>query len=41
MKAAAWAGIAPELLAAVVWVESRGQPWALESAAALYPSQPR
>jgi hypothetical protein len=27
--AATWAGVAPELLAAVVWVESRGHPWAL------------
>jgi Transglycosylase SLT domain len=27
--AASWAGIAPELLAAVTWVESRGHPWAL------------
>ena len=27
--AARWAGVAPELLAAVVWVESRGHPWAL------------
>lgn len=37
--AAAWGGIAPELLAAVVWVESRGQPWALGIAGrALNPS---
>ena len=28
--AARWAGVAPELLAAVVWVESRGHPWALD-----------
>jgi hypothetical protein len=28
--AATWAGVAPELLAAVVWVESRGHPWALD-----------
>ena len=27
--AAAWGGVASELLAAVVWVESRGHPWAL------------
>ena len=27
--AATWAGVAPELLAAVVWVESRGHPWAI------------
>ena len=27
--AAAWAGVPPELLAAMVWVESGGQPWAL------------
>ena len=27
--AAAQAGVAPEVLAAVVWVESRGHPWAL------------
>jgi hypothetical protein len=27
--AATWAGVAPELLAAVVWVESGGHPWAL------------
>ena len=27
--AATWAGIAPDLLAAVVWVESRGHPWAV------------
>lgn len=27
--AAQWAGLTPELLAAVVWVESRGWPWAL------------
>jgi hypothetical protein len=27
--AAAWAGIAPELLEAVTWIESRGWPWAL------------
>jgi hypothetical protein len=36
--AARWAGIAPELLAAVVWVESRGHPWALSiRGEALYP----
>jgi hypothetical protein len=36
--AATWAGIAPELLAAVVWVESRGHPWALGiGGRALYP----
>jgi Transglycosylase SLT domain len=36
--AATWAGVAPELLAAVVWVESRGQPWALGiRGRALYP----
>lgn len=27
--AAAWAGVAPELLAGIVWVESGGHPWAL------------
>ena len=27
--AASWAGVVPELLAAVIWVESRGHPWAL------------
>jgi Transglycosylase SLT domain len=27
--ASAWADIAPELLGAVTWVESRGRPWAL------------
>lgn len=27
--AAGWAGVAPELLASIVWVESRGWPWAL------------
>ena len=36
--AARWAGIAPDLLAAVVWVESRGHPWALSiRGEALYP----
>ena len=36
--AATWAGVAPELLAAVVWVESRGHPWALSiRGKALYP----
>jgi Transglycosylase SLT domain len=36
--AATWAGVAPELLAAVVWVESRGHPWALDiGGRALYP----
>jgi len=29
--AATWAGVAPELLAAVVWVESRGHPWAVRT----------
>jgi hypothetical protein len=29
VAAAAWAGIAPELLGAIAWVESRGMPWAL------------
>ena len=29
VKAAAWAGIAPELLGSVVWAESGGRPWAL------------
>jgi hypothetical protein len=28
-RAAAWAGISTELLGSVVWVESRGRPWAL------------
>jgi hypothetical protein len=37
--AATWAGIAPELLAAVVWVESRGHPWAVRTNGA--PSSPR
>jgi hypothetical protein len=27
--AATWAGVAPDVLAAVVWVESRGHPWAV------------
>ena len=27
--AAAWAGVAPELLGAIAWVESQGRPWAL------------
>jgi hypothetical protein len=36
--AARWAGIAPDLLAAVAWVESRGHPWALNvGGEALYP----
>jgi hypothetical protein len=36
--AATWAGVAPELLAAVVWVESHGHPWALGiGGRALYP----
>ena len=36
--AARWAGVPPELLAAVVWVESRGHPWALSiHGEALYP----
>jgi hypothetical protein len=36
--AARWAGVPPELLAAVVWVESRGHPWALNiRGEALYP----
>jgi Transglycosylase SLT domain len=36
--AARWAGVAPELLAAVVWVESRGHPWALNiGGEAVYP----
>jgi hypothetical protein len=29
IHAATWAGVAPELLAAIVWVESQGDPWAL------------
>jgi hypothetical protein len=29
--AATWAGVAPELLAAVVWIESRGHPWAVRT----------
>ena len=38
VKAAAWAGIAPELLGSVVWAESGGRPWALNiRGAALYP----
>jgi Transglycosylase SLT domain len=36
--AARWGGVTPELLAAVVWVESRGHPWALNiHGKALYP----
>jgi hypothetical protein len=36
--AARWGGVPPELLAAVVWVESRGHPWALNiRGEALYP----
>jgi Transglycosylase SLT domain len=36
--AARWAGVTPELLTAVVWVESRGHPWALNiRGEALYP----
>ena len=36
--AARWGNVAPELLAAVVWVESRGHPWALNiRGEALYP----
>ena len=36
--AARWAGVAPELLAAVVWVESRDHPWALNiGGEAVYP----
>jgi hypothetical protein len=36
--AARWGGVTPELLAAVVWVESRGHPWALNiRGEALYP----
>lgn len=38
VSAAAWAGVAPELLAGVVWVESGGHPWALAtSGRALFP----
>ena len=38
VKAAAWAGIAPELLGSVVWAESGGRPWALNiQGVALYP----
>ena len=38
VKAAAWAGIAPELLGSVVWAESGGRPWALNiRGVALYP----
>jgi hypothetical protein len=29
VAAAAWAGVAPELLAGIAWVESGGHPWAL------------
>jgi Transglycosylase SLT domain len=37
-NAARRAGVAPELLAAVVWVESRGHPWALNiGGEAVYP----
>jgi hypothetical protein len=36
--AARWGGVTPELLTAVVWVESRGHPWALNiRGKALYP----
>jgi soluble lytic murein transglycosylase-like protein len=36
--AARWGGVPPELLTAVVWVESRGRPWALNiRGKALYP----
>ncbi len=36
--AARWARVPPEVLAAVVWVESRGHPWALNiRGEALYP----
>lgn len=39
LAAARWAGVPPEVLAAVTWVESRGQPWALAVAGrAFYPS---
>jgi hypothetical protein len=31
MSAATWAGVAPDVLAAVVWVESRGHPWAIRT----------
>jgi hypothetical protein len=37
-SAARWGGVTPELLTAVVWVESRGHPWALNiRGEALYP----
>jgi hypothetical protein len=36
--AAAWAGIAPELLEAIAWTETRGRPWALNiEGVGLYP----
>ena len=38
-SAADWAGIAPELLVGLTWVESRGHPWALNiDGQAIYPA---